>query len=298
MSDQDEMIAGLREAVRVSPDNVPLRLHLAETLLSHGRPDEAEAEAKAALQRAPDDLKLKFALARAFEQQGKASPAIVVLEALAKQAEAPAKARVLYAKLLVRGGHVEEAVRQYKKAIAADRSAADNELAGALGIVPDERDDEAHQADHDDAGEVVDGKVRAAWEQAADVDGPDRVERPKIAFPDVGGLEEVKEQVRMKIIHPLQHAHLYKAYGKPIGGGILMYGPPGCGKTYLARATAGEIKAGFMSVGISDVLDMWIGNSEKNLHALFERARRDRPCVLFFDEVGALAASRTDMRTH
>jgi SpoVK/Ycf46/Vps4 family AAA+-type ATPase len=101
----------------------------------------------------------------------------------------------------------------------------------------------------------------------------------------------------MKIIHPLKHPELYKAYGKPIGGGILMYGPPGCGKTYLARATAGEIAASFLSVGINDVLDMWIGNSEKNLHELFERGRRGRPCVLFFDEVDALAASRADMRS-
>src|SRR3954463_4664540 len=76
-----------------------------------------------------------------------------------------------------------------------------------------------------------------------------------------------------------------------------MYGPPGCGKTYLARATAGEIKAGFLSVGINDVLNMWLGNSEKNLHQLFEQARRNRPCVLFFDEVDALAAARADMRT-
>jgi SpoVK/Ycf46/Vps4 family AAA+-type ATPase len=81
-----------------------------------------------------------------------------------------------------------------------------------------------------------------------------------------------------------------------VGGGILMYGPPGCGKTYLARATAGEVKAAFLSIGISDVLDMWIGSSEKNLHELFEQARRNRPCVLFFDEVDALGASRADMR--
>jgi SpoVK/Ycf46/Vps4 family AAA+-type ATPase len=100
----------------------------------------------------------------------------------------------------------------------------------------------------------------------------------------------------MKIIHPLKHPELYKAYGKPIGGGILMYGPPGCGKTYLARATAGEVKAGFLAVGINDILEMWIGQSEKNLHELFERARDNRPCVLFFDEVDALAASRTDLR--
>jgi SpoVK/Ycf46/Vps4 family AAA+-type ATPase len=100
----------------------------------------------------------------------------------------------------------------------------------------------------------------------------------------------------MKIIYPLTHADLFKAYGKSVGGGILMYGPPGCGKTHLARATAGEIKAGFIAVGISDVLDMWIGNSEKNLHEVFDRARRSRPCVLFFDEVDALGANRHDMR--
>jgi transitional endoplasmic reticulum ATPase len=75
----------------------------------------------------------------------------------------------------------------------------------------------------------------------------------------------------------------------------LLYGPPGCGKTFLARATAGEVNAGFLAVGISDVLDMWIGQSEKNLHALFEQARTHRPCVLFFDEVDALGANRTDM---
>jgi len=77
-----------------------------------------------------------------------------------------------------------------------------------------------------------------------------------------------------------------------------MYGPPGCGKTYVARATAGEIKAGFLSVGINDVLDMWIGNSERNLHELFESARTHKPCVLFFDEVDALGAARSDMRHH
>ncbi|MEZ6106021.1 MAG: ATP-binding protein [Pirellulaceae bacterium] len=84
--------------------------------------------------------------------------------------------------------------------------------------------------------------------------------------------------------------------GKPRGG-ILMYGPPGCGKTYLARATAGEIGAGFIAVGINDVLDMWIGNSERNLNALFDQARRNRPCVLFFDEADALGSRRSDMNS-
>jgi len=99
----------------------------------------------------------------------------------------------------------------------------------------------------------------------------------------------------MKIILPLRQPDLFKAYGKKAGGGILLYGPPGCGKTFLARATAGEVQAGFLAIGISDVLDMWIGQSEKNLHAIFEQARAHRPCVLFFDEVDALGANRTDM---
>jgi transitional endoplasmic reticulum ATPase len=121
-------------------------------------------------------------------------------------------------------------------------------------------------------------------------------EKPKLKFSDVGGMNDVKEEIRMKIIYPLQHAELFKAYNKKVGGGVLLYGPPGCGKTLLSKATAGEIKANFIALGLHQILDMWIGNSEKNLHELFERARRGRPCVLFFDEVDALAASRADMR--
>ena len=109
-------------------------------------------------------------------------------------------------------------------------------------------------------------------------------------------MTKVKEQIQVKIIFPLTHADMYAAYGKKVGGGILMYGPPGCGKTHLARATAGEVQSKFMSIGINDVLDMWMGNSERNLHSLFEQARKSRPCVLFFDEVDALGASRSDMR--
>ena len=97
-------------------------------------------------------------------------------------------------------------------------------------------------------------------------------------------MESVKEQIRVKIIYPITHAEMFAAYGKQAGGGILLYGPPGCGKTFIARATAGEVNANFLSIGINDVLDMWMGNSERNLHDLFEQARKNRPCVLFFDE--------------
>lgn len=109
-------------------------------------------------------------------------------------------------------------------------------------------------------------------------------------------MDQVKKEIELKIIKPLQHPELYKAYGKKIGGGILLYGPPGCGKTYIAKATAGEVNAKFISIDLNDILDMWIGNSEKNLHSIFELARYNTPCVLFIDEIDALGASRSDMK--
>ena len=289
MAGFESTLAALREAVALSPDNLPLRQHLAQTLLDIGRADEAEREFKSALTRWPEQAPLKVGLATAFYHQGKSSAAIVVAEELLRLPDPPPRARLLYARLLLGAGEVERAVRQYKQAIEADASLADVELSSRLGIRSGDS-----SADENSA-EVVDGRIRAARHD--DGDGPQaEVERPVVRFKDVGGMEALKEEIRLKIIHPLAHPDLYKAYGKPIGGGILMYGPPGCGKTHLARATAGEINAGFVAVGINDVLDMWIGNSEKNLHAIFEQARRNRPCVLFFDEVDALAASRADMR--
>lgn len=291
MPSGEDAIDVLRKAVQLSPDNVPLRQHLADTLLGVGRPDEAEQEYRRALAISPEDQQLKLGLARAFYQQGKNSEALVVVEDLIKRTPGVSpRAFVLHARLLFSIGDVSQAVRQYRQAVELDPSVADAEFADRLGI---RSGGGVTESDFDD--EVVDGKVRVAWDDAfasADL----ALERPAITFRDVGGMEDLKEEIQMKIIYPMTHPDLYRMYGKPIGGGILMYGPPGCGKTYLARATAGEIKATFMSVGINDILDMWLGNSERNLHDVFQRARRNKPCVLFFDEVDALGASRSDMR--
>ena len=104
--------------------------------------------------------------------------------------------------------------------------------------------------------------------------------------------QELKEELRINIIYPMQKPEIYEAYGKKVGGGILLYGPPGCGKTHLARAVAGELRANFLSIGLNDILDMYIGNSEKNLSNLFEMARSKAPSVLFIDEIDALGAKR------
>ena len=117
-----------------------------------------------------------------------------------------------------------------------------------------------------------------------------------VSFADVGGLADVKRQIERRIIMPFQKPSIFERFKKRVGGGILLYGPPGCGKTLLARATAGECKATFFNVAIHDILDMYIGESERKLHAIFDKARSKPPSVLFFDELEALAAKRQHTR--
>lgn len=108
-------------------------------------------------------------------------------------------------------------------------------------------------------------------------------------------MQEIKDRLEAAFLAPMRNPELGRLYGKSLRGGLLMYGPPGCGKTFIARAVAGELGASFMSVSINDVLDMWMGNSERNMHEVFETARRQAPCVLFLDEVDALGAKRSRM---
>lgn len=293
----------LREALRVSPDNGPLLEHVGEVVLKSGGFAEAEVLFKRALAVKADSLPAKLGLATAFLQQGKQGAAMVIVENLVAGDNPAPKALLLHARLAVQAGELRLAARQYSRAREADRLLVDDELeqqlAGhlpkrdALSLPPKPRAPEPAPAESDGYGEAEERDRLPAGDLP--VDGTAEIERPATNFSDVGGMEGVKDEIRMKIILPLRQPDLFKAYGKKAGGGILLYGPPGCGKTFLARATAGEVKSGFLAVGISDVLDMWIGQSEKNLHAIFEQARSHRPCVLFFDEVDALGANRTDM---
>jgi transitional endoplasmic reticulum ATPase len=282
----------LREAVRLSPDNVPLRRHLGDMLLGAGLVTEAEHAYREALALAPGDREIAAGLARAFSQQDKHGEALVLLEDLLAAPEAPASVHLLAARVLLASGERESAGRHYRTAVGLEPGLADAGLAARLGPGTDDALDDGL----DDAGPfVADGRLRVAWDTLSSPVIPPN-ERPEVTFAEVGGMDEVKDEIRVKILLPLTQPELYKAYGKPAGGGILMYGPPGCGKTHLARATAGEAGADFISVGLDEILDMWIGSSERNLHEVFERARFRKPCVLFFDEADALGASRSDMR--
>lgn len=269
-----ESIDQLKEALSFSPNNIPLRLHLADLLFKLKRFDESEIEFQEVLNFQQDNSKAKFGLATIYFEKGNFSVCNVVLEELIQQKNASEEVYVLHMMALIEEKLFTEAVSVYQE--------YQREHPGFV---------------HMDLEEKL--KIHSGSSEADDMDISDLMgfmSKPDVNFSHVGGMDVVKKEIEMKIIFPLKHPEMYKAYGKKTGGGILLYGPPGCGKTFIAKATAGEVNAQFISVGLNEILDMWIGNSEKNLHEVFERARAYAPCVLFFDEIDALGASRSDMR--
>ena len=140
--------------------------------------------------------------------------------------------------------------------------------------------------------------AKAKKEQEGDEKGKDKksdikmLQKPSMTFDDVAGMDHVKEEIRDAIVYPMMDPDLAREYGKLGGGGILMYGPPGCGKTFIVKAAAGESNAGFINAKLSDLLDMYVGNTEKNIHKVFELARKNSPCIIFFDEVDAIGGRR------
>lgn len=123
-------------------------------------------------------------------------------------------------------------------------------------------------------------------------DDYDALDRPSVRLSDIGGMSEVKRQLDVTLFGPLRNPELARAYQTSARGGLLLYGPPGCGKSFLATAVAGELGARFYRIGISDVLGRWLGESERALHDVFETARFNAPCVVFVDELDALGHRR------
>jgi AAA+ superfamily predicted ATPase len=121
-------------------------------------------------------------------------------------------------------------------------------------------------------------------------------EHSGLTLADVAGMTEVKQRLEAAFLAPMRNPDLRRLYGKSLRGGLLLYGPPGCGKTFIARAVAGELGAKFIAVSFADIIDMFVGQSERNIHELFDIARRNAPCVLFLDEVDAIGQKRSQLR--
>lgn len=268
------MLESLLEALKFSPNNVPLKIQVAKLYTQQGDYEKSEQHLYECIELEHSNTEAKYELANCFYKQGKTSATEVLLEEITKNSK-----NIKYLELLcycqLNQNNYHDAQETYKNIIDLEPSYSNYDFDQKLKIPSLPIDD------YDD--------------DFSDEDAISFMKKPDISFKDIGGMHHVKNEISLKIIKPLEHKELYKAYGKKIGGGILLYGPPGCGKTHLARATAGEINANFINVGINDILDMWIGSSERNLHEIFEAARANTPCVIFIDEIDALGANRNDV---
>jgi SpoVK/Ycf46/Vps4 family AAA+-type ATPase len=122
------------------------------------------------------------------------------------------------------------------------------------------------------------------------------VEEPRVTLADVAGMRDLKRWLAGAFLSSLRDPEMRRLFGRSLRGGLLEYGPPGCGKTFLARALAGELQAGFLRIDLAHVVDMWLGYSRRSVHEIFETARASAPCLLYLDQLDAIGPSRAGRR--
>jgi AAA+ superfamily predicted ATPase len=262
MEPEPTVLDSLRKAVEAMPDDVPLRLHLATMLLQAGQRDEAVRQLGAVLQRDPGNAQ---ALGLLQEREPAPPPPPAAPAPSPDPSSGPPSGP---------GAGPSQGSGQHY-----DWSQAEDEL---RDVMP--------------AMFVGDGET--AGSASAGIDEADAydAENTGLTLADVAGMTEVKQRLEAAFLAPMRNPELRKLYGKSLRGGLLLYGPPGCGKTFIARAVAGELGARFIAVSFADIIDMFVGQSERNIHELFEVARRNAPCVLFLDEVDAIGQKRSQLR--
>ena len=249
----DAIIQALRGALDKDPRNGALWLHLAELLVERGQGPEALQAARTASEIEASEEQALPLLLRLMREQGFQAEALLRAERALKNFSSP-EIRAEY-----------EALQGQADTPAEENASQEEPQLASVVEPPVDSEDWAKQFDWGDLHVTLD---------------------------DVVGLQDVKQQIRLRMIAPTQQPEVYEAFGRSGGGGLLLYGPPGCGKTFIARATAGELGARFVSISIHEIVDKYWGESEKAVHALFEEARKNRPTVLFFDEFDALGSKR------
>jgi SpoVK/Ycf46/Vps4 family AAA+-type ATPase len=265
MEPEPTVLDSLRRAVEAMPDDVPLRLHLATLLLRAGQRDEAIRQVGAVLQRDPgntaalDLLREGPASTEPVRTTDISAERTVVRPPVTGPAEAHGEAA---------GGRTQH----------YDWSQAEDELRDVLPAM------------------FIGGEATDSAAAGLDDAGAYDAEHAGLTLADVAGMTEVKQRLEAAFLAPMRNPELRRLYGKSLRGGLLLYGPPGCGKTFIARAVAGELGARFIAVSFADIIDMFVGQSERNIHELFEIARRNAPCVLFLDEVDAIGQKRSQLR--
>jgi ATP-dependent 26S proteasome regulatory subunit len=277
----DATLRSLLEALAATPNNSSLRIAVIRGLHAAGDARAAEhVDGLVPTALGPTD---RAFVGTVLLRAGVPSRALAFLDGETDPEVAIVRARVHHAL-----GDQAAALAAYDAAVKGNPTFEDRDLRTAIAAKVT-----VHEGGNDGF------RLRVVSNDDTDNSEVDRLLHPEqapVTFADVGGLAEIKAQVEKKIILPFQKPALFAKFKKKPGGGILMYGPPGCGKTLLARATAGQCKAQFLNVAIEDVLDMYIGESERKLHALFEKARASTPAVMFFDELEALAGKRQHTR--
>jgi AAA+ superfamily predicted ATPase len=288
----DQTLKLLEKALLASPGDWETRAHLIDEYLAAGHAARA-AELLHAAPEIPDTEPDALRKAR-VESETDPAAAQITLEGILARNKACARAYLLLAKIFQKRGLRDEAQKKYGAATIIDERLRDAGLEAWLGTSKAGSPDEelAPEPDESEAGD----QAVAAFAAPASVDPGivNEPELPRTTFDDVGGMEDVIQRIRMNIIYPFKNPEIFKKFKKKPGGGILMYGPPGCGKTHIARATAGECGAAFMAISVVDILSKWLGESEQRLHQLFEQARRRSPTVIFLDEVDAIGGSRSN----
>jgi len=265
------LLESLRRAVESAPDDVPLRLHLAGLLIADGQQDAAISQCAAALQREPGSAAARELMTRAMGQLGGSAPTPEAPAATSSPAGAPS------------GPSADSAPGPSPSAPSPSGPRQDNGFDWSMA--------ESEVSDVAPQPMFVNGEREQTEVSAWDV------ERSTLTLADVGGMRQVKERLTAAFLAPMQHPELRKLYGKSLRGGMLLYGPPGCGKTFIGRAIAGELGAHFLNVGLADVLDMYLGTSERNIQDVFRLARSSAPVVVFLDEVDALGQKRSLTRS-